>query len=118
MCKTFVKNSLLLSYYSLYMTNTVFPKFQTQYIRIRTIFVPIRILHFKSSGSATLVDRRRSGMLPETPSTRVHASISHFRIDPEQYNQIPAQAMGHLLLRCCCPLYSNSVVCVCGNYIH
>jgi hypothetical protein len=32
MCKTIVKNRLLLSYYSLEMTNTVFPAFQTQYI--------------------------------------------------------------------------------------
>jgi hypothetical protein len=29
MCEMFVKNSLLLSQYSLHMTNTVFPTFQT-----------------------------------------------------------------------------------------
>jgi Mn2+/Fe2+ NRAMP family transporter len=32
MCDTFVKNNLLLQYYSLDMTNTVFPTFQTPYI--------------------------------------------------------------------------------------
>jgi hypothetical protein len=32
MCETFAKNSLLLSEYSLDMTKTVFPTFQTQYI--------------------------------------------------------------------------------------
>jgi hypothetical protein len=32
MSKTFVKNSLMLSYYSLDMTNTVFTMFQTQFL--------------------------------------------------------------------------------------